>query len=500
MTAARKTMRNSLKETMKHLTVLVDTYYLADNPQLDQLLRWSNDCYNEVMYLIRQRYFKNCRIFKHELWLYKRGILTDPPKFGKSYTLSELSKMIRLQSEQGQNTLHRDCVNKKIINSVVRSVLNNWSNYFKAKSDFKRHPYKYLAAPKIPGYLKSGKRHSTELDTQTIKIHGNYIVYDKLGLKVRMSPYLQEAVYGNSNDLWLNKLSNKQRIRNYWLKPLTHGAKLCVSYVVSSKPLTSYKGKQVPDRISGIVVSADPGVDNLMTLATNNFRFHPLIINGKGVKSVNHFYNKQKAYLQRRVAQLKQNGILIHKNDGTSQMIYLTGQRCRHLTEWRSNKILTAIHKATDRILEYAINCGAEKIIVGRNKYWKQKSRMSKKNNQNFVSIPHFRVVQILKYKASRYGITVETQPEAYTSQTSFLDHEKPIWKNGNKARKTFHKSPINRRIHRGLFKTNNGLLINADVNGAYQIMIKNQVSCDWSNLEQVIGCVLHPVKWSPHF
>ncbi|MCT7769460.1 MAG: transposase, partial [Lactobacillus crispatus] len=91
-------------------------------------------------------------------------------------------------------------------------------------------------------------------------------------------------------------------------------------------------------------------------------------------------------------------------------------------------------------------------------------------------------------------------QPESYTSQTSFLDNEKPCWDNGNSSRKKQGKLPINRRIKRGLFRSNQGYLINADVNGALQIMTKNQVFCDRSEPKQIIGCVLHPRKWSPHF
>ena len=155
-----------------------------------------------------------------------------------------------------------------------------------------------------------------------------------------------------------------------------------------------------------------------------------------------------------------------------------------------------------------AIDCGAEKIVIGRNKYWKQKSNMGKQNNQNFAGIPHYQVVKILTYKAKLYGIEVISQPESYTSQTSFLDKEFPCWKNGNKARAKFGKSPIVRRKQRGLFESNQGYKINADINGALQIARKYNpnlkvyhdriavpVTSKW-----LIGCVLHPQKWSPKF
>lgn len=500
--AKKKNNRQKMKEITNHLTPLVDVYYIYGNQKLEKLVHWTNDCYNEVNYLYRQHRFKNIRQFKHQNRLYKRGKLANKPKYGKELTATELNRILKKQSEQGQNTLYRDCINIKISISVVKNVLTVWSNYYKSRGEFKKHPYKYPnGSPNIPNYLKSGKRHAVNVDTQTIKVKGKYLVYDKLNLKVKMSPYLYNAVYSETDDPWLAKLDKKKRIRTYWIKPIVGGVKLCVTYLVSSKPLTTYKGKAVPKRKARIYIGADPGVDNVVTLVTNNWNIHPLVINGKGIKSVNQYYNKQKTHLQAIATQYKQKGILIHKKDGTKQWIYHTGKAFSKLTQWRNDKILVAIHKVTDRIIEYAINCGATKIFIGRNKYWKQGSNMGKRNNQNFVSIPHQQVVKILTYKAKRYGIEVIAQPEAYTSQTSFLDNEKPCWKNGNKGRKKRGLSPQVRRIHRGLFRTNQGYLINADVNGALQIMcLGAKVFCNKRNLEQIVGCVLHPRKWNPKF
>lgn len=496
----KKLTRTQLKEVLSHLTILVDTYYIFGNPEIDKLLYWTNDCYNEVNYTVRQRYFKNVRKYKHELHLYRCGKLKKKPAFGKDPADSELTNAIKQQSLNKQNTLYDDCINIKISNSVVRMVKRNWSNYKKAKSDFKKNPYKYTGCPRIPHYLPKGKRHSVELDTQTIKVKGHHIVYDKLKLNVKMSPMLYEAITKDSNDEWLNKLDKSRRIRTYWLKPITGGAKLCVSYVVSSQPLTIYKGRSIPARDPNVVVAGDPGVDNLMTLVTNDWNYDPLIINGKGLKSVNHYYNKRKAELQAIATKYRQKGVLIHKHDGIKQWIYHTGKACSRLILWRNDKILVAIHKATDRIIEYAINCGASKIVIGRNKYWKQRSKMGRQNNQNFVGIPHLQVVKMLTYKAKRYGIDVVSQPEAYTSQTSFLDNEKPCWYYGNNSRKERGIHPYNRRKKRGYLELDNGIKINSDVNGALQIMVKNKVFCDRSNPKQIMGVVLHPLKWSPQF
>ena len=492
---------------------LVETYNLRGNSQLDQLTYWTNDCYNELMYLLRQQYFANSKKFKKQLRDYKRkrSKAKTKPKWNKVYSNQDLFDILVRQDQNGQNTLLRDCPNRHILQDLIKTVKQAWINYYKAKADYNKHPYKYLTKPKIPHYLKKNKRHSVNINNQTIQYKDGYFTNRKLGLKIKASDNLKQALTNPTNDPYLAKIKPKSIIRTYWLKPIAnHDYKLCVTYLVSKKPKQTYKGRPVPARQSNIYVAGDPGVDNLMTLITNNIDYHPLIINGKGLKSVNHYYNKRLHELKHLATQYKQKPITVHKKDSTTQTIYRTGKRAEKLTAWRNNKLHEAIHKATDKILEYAINCGASKIIIGRNKYWKQKSKLGKSNNQNFVGLPHWKVIQMLSYKAKLYGIQVISQPEAYTSQTSFLDNELPIWRNGDKARKQLGKSPIKRRIKRGLYKTNIGYLINADVNGALQIGRKYnhnynlQVFCNSSNqlvtTKQIIRCVLHPVKWSPSF
>lgn len=97
-------------------------------------------------------------------------------------------------------------------------------------------------------------------------------------------------------------------------------------------------------------------------------------------------------------------------------------------------------------------------IIIGNNKNWKRESKMSKKVNQSFVGIPHQDFINKIIYKAENVGIKVIITEESYTSGTSFLDGELPIKENYNKSR----------RIFRGLFRSNKGKLINADLNASY--------------------------------
>ena len=142
------------------------------------------------------------------------------------------------------------------------------------------------------------------------------------------------------------------------------------------------------------------------------------------------------------------------------------------------------MHKASNYLIQYAIANNVNTIIIGNNKEWKQNSSMSKKVNQSFVGIPHMRFIEMLQYKAQNVGLNVILTEESYTSGTSFLDNEVPIKANYDKTR----------RVHRGLFISNQGIKINADVNGAYQIMRKVFPKVTAEGIE---GVALHPVRVS---
>ena len=119
------------------------------------------------------------------------------------------------------------------------------------------------------------------------------------------------------------------------------------------------------------------------------------------------------------------------------------------------------LHKAGRKIVELAAETGAGVIIIGNNKGWKQNVNLGNRTNQNFAAIPHLTLIEMIQYKAALKGIEVRIVEEAYTSGTSYLDGEMPEARLYNKSR----------RIHRGLFRSNSGICINADVNAAYQIL-----------------------------
>ncbi|WPS85709.1 transposase (plasmid) [Brevibacillus halotolerans] len=126
-------------------------------------------------------------------------------------------------------------------------------------------------------------------------------------------------------------------------------------------------------------------------------------------------------------------------------------------------------HKTSHRIVQVAIQERIGTIVIGHNTQWKSESNMGRRNNQSFCYIPHHLLIQIISYKAKRLGIETIVQEESYTSKSSFLDGDHiPTYDKSN-AKLYFSR----KRIHRGLYRSGTGVYINADVNGAYNIMRK---------------------------
>ena len=229
---------------------------------------------------------------------------------------------------------------------------------------------------------------------------------------------------------------------------------------------------EVPKTDKNRSISIDIGLDNLVAVG-NNCGLNPFLINGKDLKSINQYYNKKVAYftsILERVQHMK------------------TSNRLKRLQFKRFTKINDKLHKISRYIINYCICNNIGQIIIGKNDGWKQSINLGSKTNQNFVSIPFYKFLQMIQYKATSNGIDVIFVNEAYTSGTSFLDNEIPDKANYNKTR----------RKHRGLFVTNTGKYINADINAAYQILCKTlKVSRNFlrqQNDYRVEGLVLNPV------
>ena len=187
-------------------------------------------------------------------------------------------------------------------------------------------------------------------------------------------------------------------------------------------------------------------------LASNKPGFHPVVINGRPVKSTNQFYNKRKAELQQKLG-----------HTGTTA-------RMERLTTKRNRRIDHYLHTASRFVVDLLVQEEIGTLVIGKNDGWKQEIEMGKRNNQNFVQIPHARFIHMLTYKAELVGITVLITEESYTSKASFLDCDPlPVCKPNDDTKHTFS----GKRVKRGLYRASNERYINADINGAYNIVRK---------------------------
>ena len=209
-----------------------------------------------------------------------------------------------------------------------------------------------------------------------------------------------------------------------------------------------------PKRILGI----DVGVDNFCAVA-NNFVGTPFLIKGGAIKSMNQNFNKERARL---LSEVTKGSDSTHSVKKTKQLHTLSRKRETRLRDF--------FYKTAWYLVRYAKRQQVEVIVAGHNEDQKQNICIGRQNNQNFVSIPFCRFLDILRYTAAKAGIPVVLREESYTSKASLLDLDAiPAYKKGDTINHTFS----GKRVRRGLYKTNSGFFINADINGAGNILRK---------------------------
>jgi len=222
-----------------------------------------------------------------------------------------------------------------------------------------------------------------------------------------------------------------------------------------------------------LYAGVDLGIDVLAALASNKPGFVPFLVNGRPLKALNQFYNKCQADLQRDLP------------EGT-----YTSRRIAALTFARQRRIESLLHLTSAYVIEILLHAGIGNLVIGKNVGWKQNINLGKPTNQNFVNIPHARLIEMLTYKATLVGIRVQVIEESYTSKCSFLDRESL----------EHHDQYLGKRIARGLFRASDGRTIQADLNAAYNIIRKVAPNA-FDPLAEVVTYAqrLHPQEIQTH-
>ncbi|HLY31580.1 MAG TPA: transposase [Ktedonobacterales bacterium] len=335
----------------------------------------------------------------------------------------------------------------KVAQWVLRLLDKNWQSYFAACAAYQEDPSKFLGHPKLPGYK----------DKQTGR---NLLTYTIQALSM---PALRKGLIRPSM-LGIIIHTRQRDVQQVRIVPRSE------FYVVE----VIYEQVPIPAPVNpALHAGIDIGLDNLATLASDKPGFIPRLVNGRPVKSINQFYNKRRAEWQCQLAQGKRQE---------------TSRRLERFTTKRTRRIDHYLHITSRRIVDLLVAEGIGTLVIGKNLLWKQNARMGKRNNQNFVSIPHARFIEMLTYKATLVGIQVILTEESYTSKASFLDGDAiPTYDPTREEKSVFS----GKRVKRGLYRAADGRHINADVNGAYNIIRK--VAPD-AFAQGSRGCVVHPV------
>lgn len=331
----------------------------------------------------------------------------------------------------------------KVSQQVLRGVGSDWKSFKAARAEYGRHPEKFRARPRVPSYKdKQSGRH--------------LLVYT---IQALSRPALRYGFITPSGTIFQIPTAARG-VRQVRIVPRRNHYVLEVVY---EQP--RYQVEVDAARVAGV----DVGVDTLAAIASNQPGFVPLLVNGRPLKDINAAYNRELARLRSELPEDQK-----------------TSRRIAALTHKRNCRVENYLHQASRSMVETLAEFGIGKLVIGKNSGWKQEVNLGSKTNQNFVFIPHARLIEMLEYKAELYGIEVEVVEESYTSKCSFLDGE-PVGK---------HETYQGRRVKRGLFRASDGRLINADVNAAANIIRK--VVPDAFEADGIAGVVVRPRRVTP--
>ena len=359
--------------------------------------------------------------------LYNAGLYTVRQYFFTERKFLGYNQLANQFSETNQPDFR--ALPAKVAQHVLKLVCQNFKAFFALLR--KKRAGAYDKPVKIPRYLP--------------KTTGRQILHYTLqavSLKKRLG-------YVNLSQTKIFIKSTVEKVQFIRVVPKKHKITVEIGY---EKKLPERKSVSQSRRFSAI----DIGVDNLATVTFTDSE--PFIVNGKPLKSINQFFNKVNASLVSRQRKINSNA-----TTRTMKMLKLSSKR--------ENKINDYLHKASRYIVNQLVSRNVTDLIIGHNNKWKQGTTLGKKTNQNFVSIPFNRFIDMLCYKCALEGISVHIIDESYTSKASFLDRDFiPTYTKVDLLKHKFS----GRRKCRGLYKSKIfQQALNADLNSSLNIMRK---------------------------
>lgn len=391
-------------------------------PEVAQMMKVSNNIYNQALYIFRQK-------------LEKDNIYTG------YYDMDKIIKLeTNLEGDINYRLLKAQC-SQQILKVLDKSL----KGYFKSIKEWKKHPGKYKAIPHIPNYRKRGGLFNLYYPNQSSKIKdGNIILSKEIQIAIPQWDKMKE------------KLQQFKQIR------LLPDRNMMFVEIVYEH---DYKKADGTDKSKHAAI--DLGIDNIATMITEDGTY---LYNGKPLKAYNQFFNK-------RIAKLR--------SIKDKQGIKVNTKMIDTLFEKRNAYMKDFMHKVSRDIVNKLIEMKIGTLVVGYNKGWKDESNIGKVNNQKFVQIPFARLSDFLKYKCEMVGIEFIMNEESYTSKCDALAKEE-IKK---------HDDYLGKRVRRGLFQSSTGKTINADVNGALNILRKAVGDSEITSKIAGSGRLFRPVR-----
>ena len=326
-------------------------------------------------------------------------------------------------------------LNSQLTQNVLRELDAARKSFFALLKKAVSGQYKEKVRP--PKYIKDCGMHNIHFGTRTFRVNGDTLI-------LSVSKYYRNRYEDlRTIELPFPKHLADYKINEIELKPLGYGS-FELHFKYEEHPVKQVKLKKKE------FLSADLGLNNLVSaVSTTGDAF---LVSGKRIKSVNQWYNKNIANLRSQL-DLEKNKI--------KKMRLI--EQIKRSTEKRNRIVKDILHKISYQVVNYCLNHSIGNIVIGKNQGWKQSVNIGKKNNQKFVQIPHAKLINYIEYKAKSLGIKVILKEESYTSKCDSLALES-VQK---------HASYLGRRIKRGLFKSSTGKVLNADINGAINILRK---------------------------
>ena len=392
----------TIKQQVKHLTK--EEYNI-----LRELCRIAKNLTNQAIYNIRQHYFQEKQYLRYE---------------------ANYHEMKRLENYK--------LLNSNISQQTLKDVDKMFKSFFALIKLAKQGKYnfKYI---KLPNYLP--KNGYSNLAISQIRLRKDNI------LTIPLSNTFKKK-YNNKIEIKIPQVLEDKKIKEIRIIPKFNARFFEIQYTYEIQE------EEIKLNINN-ALAIDLGVNNLCTCVTNTGK--SFIIDGRKLKSLNQFFNKQNAKLrsikdkQSIERQTKQQYLIFNK---------------------RKNRVNDYINKTCRYIINYCLSNDIGTLVIGYNQSFQCKANLGKKNNQIFTHLPFGKIREKLEYLCKRYNINYILQEESYTSKASFFDNDElPIYNADNPQTYKFS----GKRIKRGLYQTKKGYLFNADCNGALNILRKSK-------------------------